>query len=941
MTTEEPTPFLFPSDPEQTPEPSEPTAEAKGDLQDAVTAEPHSKKRSSAQRPRKSMGGGRDTPMMQQFFRAKKEVGDALLFFRMGDFYELFFDDAKVASRVLGITLTSRSKDKDAIPMAGVPVKAYEGYLHTLIREGFRVAICDQMEDPKHAKGIVDRQVTRIITAGTLMEDDLLDHRANNYLLAAAPVGDTWGLSWIDVSTGDFRVASCSSSELANEISRLAPSEILLPEARRNGDPELVAEMSRACPAPIVPAADWTFQQDNSLESLTRHLKVRSMAGFGLDDEAPYIGAAGALLAYTQETLRGETVSIHPPRLHDRSATANLDRATCSCLELVETQKEGQREGSLLSVLDETSTAMGSRLLRDWIVAPLIDPQAIELRQAAVAELLDRQDLSLQVTDSLSTMPDLERITTRLLAGRGSPRDLAALRDGLEQIPVLKAALDGCDSAPLAEASKAIHPLPELTDTLVRGLTEHPPLTLRDGGLIARGFHDELDELIALREDGASAITAFQESEARRVGISSLKVSFNKVFGYYIEITHAQATQAAIPEEYVRKQTLTNAERYITSELKDLETRILSAEERAKSLEEELFIQLRQEAAKEGESLRVMARAVAAVDVLNGFSSLAKNRAWIRPTIDDGEVIEIQEGRHPVLETLLPPGEFIPNDVMLDRESARLVLITGPNMAGKSTYIRQVALLVLLAQIGSFVPAQKARIGVVDRILTRVGASDNLTAGQSTFMVEMTETAAILNEATERSLVILDEVGRGTSTWDGLSLAWAVSEYLYRAIGARTLFATHYHELVDLAEEFPAVCNVNVAVKEWGDDIVFLHKIVQGGTDRSYGLHVARLAGVPSAVIDRARRILHDLESTSPDLKPGPQEPVAGGSEPEPSQGRLFPKPAASILQNITEIDPDLVSPLEALLLLKEFRARLTGEATDSEEEDVDPPQEG
>ncbi len=865
------------------------------------------------------------SPMMQQYFRAKKEAGDALLFFRMGDFYELFYDDAKIASRVLGITLTARSKDKDAVPMAGVPVKAYEGYLHTLIREGHRVALCDQVQDPAETKGLVDRRVTRIVTAGTVYEDDLLDRSASNFLLAAAPVGDRWGLAWIDVSTGAFAVSTCPASRLGDEISRLDPREVLVPEARLDGEPQLRETLARVTPAPIVAAPEWTFHLDNAQQLLAGQLGVKTLAGFGLEDDGAYIGAAGAVLHYVRETQRGELPPLSAPRLHDPTRRADLDRATRSCLEILATQREGRREGSLLSVLDETRTAMGARQLREWLVSPLVDPAAIIVRQSAVAELVERREVAADLGRALEQVPDLERIATRLLAGRGSPRDVGGLRAGLLLVPAIKSALEGCDSAPLARASEQIQPMPELRDLLERGLAEHPSATLADGNLIAPGYDASLDELVDLRQHGTSAIARFQAEEIQRTGITSLKVGFNRVFGYYIEITHAQAAHATIPDHYVRKQTLTTAERYITSELKELETKLLSAEERARSLETELFLELRSRAAARGEAIRDLSRALATVDVLLGFATLARERDWVRPTVDDGDVIDVVDGRHPVLECTLPLGVFVPNDVHLDRETARLVLITGPNMAGKSTYIRQVALLVLLAQVGSFVPAGRARIGVVDRIFTRVGAADDLSAGASTFMVEMTETASILNNATDRSLVILDEVGRGTSTWDGLSIAWAISEYLYKAVGARTLFATHYHELVDLAEEFDAVRNVNVAVKEWGDDIRFLHKIVAGGTDRSYGLHVARLAGVPAPVIERARRILADLESRSPDLKPGPSEPAAGATEPDPTQTSLFPRPVTAVMEELARLDPDLVTPLDALLLLRRFHAHLHG----------------
>ncbi len=881
--------------------------------------------RAAARRPRAD-DPARSTPMMDQYLRAKAEAPDALLLFRMGDFYELFGEDAVTASRVLGITLTSRSKGEGAIPMAGVPFKAYEGYLQQLIRAGYRVALCDQMQDPRLAQGLVDRQVTRIVTAGTLLEDDLLDRRASNWLLAVLPDGGRCGLAWLDVSTGTFRVADVAADRLADEVARLDPAEILFPESLLHGEPgPLVQRLRRVSRAPLVRGAEWTFAASNAPALVKEQLRVASLAGFGLSDESPAVRAAGAVLAYVRDTQRGALPAVSGLRVHDPSRSAALDRATRGCLELLATQRDGRREGSLLAVLDRTATAMGARLLREWIVAPLAEPARIVRRQSAVAELLERREVHERLLAALAPMPDLERIATRLLAGRASPRDLAGLRGGLALAPELRATLCCCDSAPLARAGERIEPLPGLLDALQRGLSESPPLQLNEGGLIAPGWDARLDELRALRDDGAAAVARFQSEEAARSGIATLKVGFNRVFGYYIEIGHAHAGR--VPPHYVRKQTLAGAERYVTSELKELESSILQADEQARSLETRLFLELRERAAADGETLRTLARAVARVDVLCGLARLARERGWVRPEVDDGDIIEIRDGRHPVLDALLPAGRFVPNDVRLDRDEARLLLVTGPNMAGKSTYIRQVALLVLLAQIGSFVPATQARVGVVDRILTRIGSADDLSAGASTFMVEMTETAAILNQATARSLVILDEVGRGTSTWDGLSLAWAICEYLYEAVGARTLFATHYHELVDLADEFPAVRNLNVAVHEQGDDVAFLHRIVPGGTDRSYGLHVARLAGVPQPVIERARRILRDLEQRAPDLRPGAGEAPAGASEPPPVSEPLFPRPGAAVMDELAALDTDAVAPLEALLLVRQWQERLRGGA--------------
>ena len=891
--------------------------------------------------PSNSKGASGLSPMMQQYMHAKKEVGDAVLFFRMGDFYELFHEDAVTASRVLGITLTSRSKGDSAIPMAGVPVKAYEGYLQTLIREGYRVALCDQVQDPKLAKGLVDRRVTRILSAGTVFEDDLLDQHTNNFLLSIFPTESDVGLAWIDVSTGAFTVAAVRRDKVVDEVSRLDPSEILLPESLLRDPGELVQEIGRVTSAPRVPTPEWSFELGNAGQTIREALGVTTLEGFGLDESSVCVNAAGAALTYIAHMQRGDAPPISTIHIHDGTARAGLDRATRSCLELLSTQRDGRREGSLLSVLDKTGTSMGARLLREWVVAPLINPDSIRWRQSAVSELVDKREVSDILDDHLARMPDIERIATRLLAGRGSPRDLASLRVALTLIPTLREALTDCASAPLASAAETLQPLPTLLDLLQRGLAENPASTLSDGGLIARGWNNDLDQLRDLRENGASAIASFQAAEAKRLGIPSLKVGFNRVFGYFVEITHAQAAQATIPDHYVRKQTLTSAERYITSELKELETSILTAEEKAKQLEMDLFFEIRERATEDAAAVRDLSAAVAQLDVLAGFAVVARDQGWVRPEIDDGPAIEIRDGRHPVLDSLLPAGELVPNDISLHQKDARLVLITGPNMAGKSTYIRQTALLVLLAQLGAYVPAREAHIGVVDRIFTRVGAADDLASGASTFMVEMTETAAILNGATDRSLVILDEVGRGTSTWDGLSLAWAISEHLYKSVKARTMFATHYHELVDLAEEFDGVRNVNVAVKEWGDSIVFQHKIVPGGTDRSYGLHVARLAGVPTSVIERARHVLRDLELSAPDLRPGATTAPPPGdsnssvsapggveaqedSEEERRQRVLFMRPVAAIVEEIRAVDLNQMTPMDALLMLKRFTSRLS-----------------
>jgi DNA mismatch repair protein MutS len=797
--------------------------------------------------------------MMQQYREAKERHPGMLLLFRMGDFYELFDADAEVAARVLGLTLTSRDK---TIPMAGFPHHALDTHLRKLLQAGHRVAICDQVEDPALAKGLVRRDVTRVVTPGTLTEDDLLDPRRANHLVAVWAAGrgsksPAAGVAWVELSAGEFQAADVPWARLGDELARLAPSECLCAE----GDSGRVLERVReAAPALTITARpDWTFDPASARAVLFRHFGVTTLAGFGFQDQQPCLVAAGALLLYLQETLKASLAHLRGLRPYRQEQHLLLDEVTRRSLELTRTMRAGEREGSLLALLDRTVTAMGARLLQEWVVAPLADRPAIEARLDAVAELKDTHALRHDLRAGLDQAFDLQRLTTRVSTARASPRDLAAVGHTLRLLPELKAKVTARRAALLGELEGRLELCPDLRQALDETLVDDPPLSPREGGMIRRGCDPELDELHAIAHGGKDWIARFQAQEIARTGIASLKVGFNKVFGYYIEVTHTHVSR--IPDNYQRKQTLKNAERYITPELKEYEERVLTAEEKIHQREYDLFVALRERVATQTGRLLQTAEVLATLDVLAALAELAEARHYCRPELTDDPVLDIADGRHPVLDQTLPPGTFVPNDVRLAPQQGYFWVITGPNMSGKSTFIRQVALLTLMAQMGSFLPARQARIGIADRIFTRVGASDELSRGQSTFMVEMTEAANILNNATPRSLVILDEIGRGTSTYDGVSLAWAITEYLHDQVGCRALFATHYHELAQLADKLPGLRNYNVLVQDAQGEIIFLHQIAPGSADQSYGIHVARLAGVPREVLDRAGEVLLNLEA--------------------------------------------------------------------------------
>jgi DNA mismatch repair protein MutS len=864
------------------------------------------------------------TPMMQQYQDAKAACGNALLLFRMGDFYELFFDDAKTAARELGLTLTSRDKGENPIPMAGFPHHQLDSYLGKIIAAGFRAAVCEQVEDPKLAKGLVKREVIRVVSPGTLTDDSLLDPRESNFLAAvvhaalrSAADAPEVGIAWAELSTGRFFAARFPARQLGDELMRIGPSECLLADDA----PALPEYATRTCMVTRRPA--WAFGHDTAQSNLCKFFETASLEGFGFTEhDALAVRAAGAILDYLLETQR--TSLDHFDRLvpYRVGQFLEIDESTRRSLEITRTLRDGRRDGSLLAVIDRTTTALGSRLLSEWIAAPLTQRAAIEARLDAVEELVRETRLRTSARDELKSIFDMERLLARVATGRASPRDLSAIGRTLHGVPVIKQLLAAGRCQRLCQLEAELDPCVELRDELAAALVDQCPLAVKDGGIIRPGYNAELDRYRQLAAGGKQWMAEYQAREIARTGISKLKVGYNKVFGYYIEVSAAQ--QEHVPDTYIRKQTIKNAERYITPELKEYEEQVLSADDKAKALEYELFVALRETVHAAARRLQTTATALAQLDVLAALADLAAHHRYCRPALVDDPVLRISDGRHPVLDILEPHGTFIPNDVVANAEDGVILLITGPNMAGKSTYIRQVALLTLLAQIGSFVPAAAAVVGIADRIFARVGASDELSRGQSTFMVEMTETARILNTATPRSLVILDEIGRGTSTYDGLSLAWAIVEHLHDQVGCRTLFATHYHELTDLASALSGVVNLNVSVKEWEDQVVFLHKIVPGAADKSYGIHVARLAGVPRSVNERAKQILAQLEAEHLDAE---GRPKIGANRVKRRRGdiqlTLFAPMEHPLLDTIRETNVDGLTPLEALQLLHQWQAQL------------------
>lgn len=868
-----------------------------------------------------------ETPMIKQYREIKEQHQDKILLFRVGDFYELFFEDAKVGARELEIVLTSRDNH---VPLAGFPYHALNTYLGRLLERGYKVAICEQMEDPKAVKGIVKREIVQIITPGTVMDESLLDEKNNNYLVSVYVGRGGCGLAAADVSTGEFIMTqqrgNLSEKFLIDELWRLQPAEVIVNEGAQH-EPLITAALNRLGGDLLAqPVNDKWYALKQSKEIMLSQFGVSSLTSLGCAELLYALPAAGALLAYLHGNRQSGLQHLRKPLVYDPEGCMVLDAATRRNLELTRTIRNERKHGSLLWVLDRTKTAAGGRLLKRWLEQPLLEPAAIEARQDAVEELVRDFALLDDAGGLLKEAADLERLLSRVHCAGANARDLQSLAKTLALLPAVQKLLLGGGKTMQALA-KRIPLLEELTCFLLTALADEPLLSLREGGILRDGFNAELDKLRHVCRHGRETILNIEQQERERSGIKSLKVGYNKVFGYYIEITRANASLT--PADYIRKQTLSNAERYITPELKELEALVLGAEEKICALEYELFLAVRERVAGHTAAIQSAAAVLAELDVFLSLALIAREYRYVRPVVDESGLLEIFDGRHPVLERVAQAGMFVPNDTILHPDTRRILLITGPNMAGKSTYMRQTALIVLMAQIGSFVPAKKARIGIVDRIFTRIGAADDLVGGQSTFMVEMSEVANILARGTSRSLVLLDEVGRGTSTFDGISIARAVLEHLYRKTGARTLFATHYHELTDLAEVFPGVVNLATAVKEKGEEIVFLHKVIAGSVDHSYGLHVARLAGLPKSVVERARKILMALESPAK----GVEEAAAPREE---EQLRLFTDPAlAKAVAAAEHVDLMTTTPLEAMQLLYSLQQALKKEITHGQDSTV------
>ena len=874
------------------------------------------------------------TPMMKQYMQTKEEYKDCILFYRLGDFYEMFFDDALTASKELEITLTGKNCGlEERAPMCGIPYHAVDSYLNRLVSKGYKVAICEQVEDLKTAKGIVKREVIRVVTPGTNLDTQGLDETKNNYIMCIVYMADRYGLSVADVTTGEYLVTELDSqTKLMDELYKFMPSEIVCNEAFYMSGLDLDDLKNRLHMA-IYSLEAWYFDDALCRETLQEHFKVASLEGIGLSDYECGMIASGALLKYLEETQKNSL--SHMSRL-TRYATGNymvLDSATRRNLELVETLREKQKRGSLLWVLDKTKTAMGARTLRKYVEQPLIDKKSIVKRLDAVAELKDNAICREEIREYLNPVYDLERLVGKITYQSANPRDLIAFQSSLSMLPSVKCILKDMESDLLKEIYEELDPLEELCDLVGRAIQEEPPLAMKEGGIIKDGYNEEVDRLRKAKSEGKNWLADLETKEREKTGIKNLRIRYNKVFGYYLEVTNS--FKDLVPDYYTRKQTLANAERYIIPELKELEDTILGAEDKLCALEYELYCEVRNTIAAELTRIQRTAKAVAKLDVIASLALVAERNNYVRPKINEKGVIDIRDGRHPVVEKMIPNDMFIANDTYLDDKKQRISIITGPNMAGKSTYMRQAALIVLMAQLGSFVPASSANIGLVDRIFTRVGASDDLASGQSTFMVEMNEVANILRNATSKSLLILDEIGRGTSTFDGLSIAWAVVEYISNSklLGAKTLFATHYHELTELEGKISNVNNYCIAVKEKGDDIVFLRKIVKGGADKSYGIQVAKLAGVPDPVINRAKEIVEELVTA--DITGKVKDIAVQGSETKKktqkkldevdlTQFSLFDTVKDDdVLNELKELDISHMTPMDAMNKLYQLQNKL------------------
>lgn len=872
------------------------------------------------------------TPMMQHYLKTHEEYKDCILFYRLGDFYEMFFDDAKVVSKELELTLTGKSCGaEERAPMCGIPYHAAETYLTRLVKKGYKVAICEQVEDPKLAKGMVKREVTRVVTPGTTLNAQALDETKNNYIMCIAYIGDHYGISSADITTGDYYVTEVDSErKLLDEVNKYQPTEIICNEAFYISGID-IDDMKNRMGIVIYSLDAWYFSDETAQMTLKDHFKVRDLEGLGLADYDSGVVAAGALLKYlyeTQKTTLSNLVAIHP---YTTGKFMIIDSSTRRNLELVETLREKQKRGSLLWVLDKTRTAMGARTLRSFVEQPLIERTEIEERYDAIDEFNTNAITREEIREYLNPVYDLERLITRVTYQTANPRDLIAFRNSIHMLPPIKTLMSDFQSPLLKRLYEQLDTLDELYELIERSITEEPPLTLHDGGILKEGYNEEVDRLRKAKTDGKSWLADLEAKEREKTGIKNLKIKYNKVFGYYLEVTNS--FKDMVPDYFTRKQTLANAERFITPELKELEDVILGAEDKLIVLEYELFREVRQKVADEVVRIQKTAKAVAQIDVFASLAMVAEQNNYCRPKLNEKGLIDIKDGRHPVVERMIQNEMFVANDTYLDNGSNRVSIITGPNMAGKSTYMRQSALIVLMAQIGSFVPAKSAKIGIVDRIYTRVGASDDLASGQSTFMVEMSEVANILRNATSNSLLILDEIGRGTSTFDGLSIAWAVVEHISnpRLLGAKTLFATHYHELTELEGKLNSVNNYCIAVKEKGDDIVFLRKIVKGGADKSYGIQVAKLAGVPDNVIERAKEIVEELSNN--DITEIVQNISAEGSskrsKPKLDEvdleqiSLLDTMDNDTILNELKELDLGQMTPIEAMNKLYELQNKV------------------
>lgn len=867
------------------------------------------------------------TPMMEQYFRIKDQHRDCILLYRMGDFYEMFGEDALIGSKELDITLTSRDKGKkERIPLCGVPWHALDSYLPKLVEKGYKVAICEQLQDPRLAKGLVDRDVVRIVTPGTVLESTVLDSKSNNYLMAIASAGGSYGLAFADISTGEFIVTEVggddSEPKVLAEFAQRGPKEVL--HRRGFEDKALLSELSRMG-ASMTELDDIAFLEESSTPLLKRHFRVQSLDGLGIADRPLAIASAGAILRYLETTQKRSLEFLSRPRFFSTSDKLVLDQTTLRNLEVFKNVRDGSADHSLASVLDRTLTPMGARMLKKWLGEPLKDVEGIDRRLDAVAELVSNTVARSGIKSELQEVRDLERLIAKTIYGSANARDLIAIRNCLEGIPELRMILSSAKSSLLNDLAKQMVEVGDIVSLIDRALVDEPPVNLKEGGLIRDAYDLELDGLRQSSREGQAWIAGIEESERKRTGIKNLKVGYNNVFGYYIEVSRSYLKQ--VPPEYERKQTIAGGERYITPELKERERAILNAQDRSNALEFEVFARVRDNVAKRGEDVRSISGAMAAVDVVNSYAEVAVSSRYCRPEVNDTDTIIIKDGRHPIVEKTLS-GSFVPNDAYLDTNLNRLLILTGPNMAGKSTYLRQIADIVIMAQAGSFVPASEASIGLVDRIFTRVGAFDDLSRGQSTFMVEMTELANILNSATKRSLILLDEVGRGTSTFDGLAIAWAVSEHLYdhSKVGAKSLFATHYHQLTELAESLEGVKNYAMAVREQGSEVIFLRKVVPGRANKSYGIQVAKLAGVPHEVVARAEQVLSRIEEEN-------VLEVKKGKRAHAQSLLLTPDRESKIEEELRKLNLAKMSPMEAYLVLSELKKKIGGQSHGKDKE--------